>query len=116
SPRPAVYKASHHGKVKGCLEDCVLPMRQVGTATVARLKALIARAYIGGVRRRHAMQPVHVDIPKPDLALLCQSCESRHQGICGALTPAQRAALVRHSRRVQRAPGELLLADAEPIF
>ncbi|MHA6691461.1 Crp/Fnr family transcriptional regulator [Devosia sp. A449] len=61
------------------------------------------------------MQPVHIDIPKPDLALLCQSCESRHQGICGALTPVQRAALVRHSRRVQRAPGELLLADAEPI-
>ena len=46
---------------------------------------------------------------------LCQSCEARHQGICGALTPEQLLALARHTRRVHHRAGDELLADAEPI-
>src|SRR3546814_9515888 len=90
-------------------------MRQVGTATLAQLKGLAGRAYIEAVRRRHAMQPVRNDIHNSDLPVLCQSCESRHQGICGALTSEQLLDLARHTRRVCHAAGDELLADAEPI-
>src|SRR5690606_15039457 len=44
-----------------------------------------------------------------------QSCESRHQGICGALTPEQLMSISRSTRRVHRDAGEELLADAMPI-
>ena len=61
------------------------------------------------------MQPVRNDIHNSELPVLCQSCEARHQGICGALTPAQLSALARHTRRVHHAAGDELLADAMPI-
>src|SRR5690606_8578869 len=90
-------------------------MRQVGAATLAQLKRLTKRAYIELVRRRHAMQPVRNDIHNSDLPVLCQSCESRHQGICGALNSEQLLALARPTGRVHRTAGDALLADAEPI-
>lgn len=61
------------------------------------------------------MQPVRNDIHNSDLPILCQSCESRHQGMCGALTAAQLQTLSRHTRRVHHEAGEELVADAEPI-
>jgi CRP/FNR family transcriptional regulator, anaerobic regulatory protein len=61
------------------------------------------------------MQPVRNDIHNSDIPLLCQSCEARHQGFCGALTPEQLLALSRHTRRVHHPAGDELLADAEPI-
>ena len=61
------------------------------------------------------MQPARSDIQDPDRPAPCQGCEIRHNGICGALTPAQLAALMRHSRRVRRPAGEVLLSDAAPI-
>ncbi|KKC41404.1 transcriptional regulator [Devosia epidermidihirudinis] len=61
------------------------------------------------------MQPVRNDIHNSDLPILCQSCESRHQGICGALSPEQLTQLARQTRRVHHAAGEELLGDAMPI-
>lgn len=61
------------------------------------------------------MQPVRNDIHHSDIPVLCQSCETRHQGICGAMTPEQLLAVSRHSRRVHHAAGDELLADAMPI-
>lgn len=61
------------------------------------------------------MQPARNDIHNSPIPALCQSCEFRHQGICGALTPEQLLALSRHKRRVHHAAGEELLADAMPI-
>lgn len=61
------------------------------------------------------MQPVRNDIHNSDLPILCQSCESRHQGICGALSPEQLLVLSRHTRRVHHQAGDELMADAEPI-
>ena len=61
------------------------------------------------------MQPARNDIHNSTLPALCQSCESRHQGICGALTPDQLLALSRHTRIVHHEAGEELLADAMPI-
>ncbi|KKB86572.1 transcriptional regulator [Devosia limi DSM 17137] len=61
------------------------------------------------------MQPVRKDIHSSELPILCQSCEARHQGMCGALSPEQLVSLSRHTRRVHHAAGEELLADAMPI-
>lgn len=61
------------------------------------------------------MQPARRDVQATGLPLLCQSCEARHQGLCGALAPDQLAALSRHTRHVHHHAGDELLADAMPI-
>ncbi|KQN77529.1 Crp/Fnr family transcriptional regulator [Devosia sp. BK] len=61
------------------------------------------------------MQTVRKDIHNSDVPILCQSCEARHQGICGALTPEQLAALAKQTRRVKREAGQELMADAMPM-
>lgn len=61
------------------------------------------------------MQTVRKDIHNSGIPVLCQSCEARHQGICGALTPEQLTTLSKHTRRVRREAGQELIADAMPI-
>lgn len=61
------------------------------------------------------MQTVRKDIHNSDIPVLCQSCEARHQGICGALNPEQLLALAKSTRRVRKDAGDELLADAMPI-
>jgi CRP/FNR family transcriptional regulator len=61
------------------------------------------------------MQTVRSDIHTSGTPVLCASCEARHQGMCGALTPEQLLALSQYTRRVHRNAGDELLADAEPI-
>lgn len=61
------------------------------------------------------MQTVRNDIHNSEVPVLCQSCEARHQGICGALKPEQLAALAKSTRRVRKEAGEELMADAMPI-
>jgi CRP/FNR family transcriptional regulator len=61
------------------------------------------------------MQTVRKDIHNSGVPVLCQSCEARHQGICGALTPEQLTSLAKHTRRVKREAGQELIADAMPI-
>jgi CRP/FNR family transcriptional regulator len=67
------------------------------------------------VVRSKTMQTVRNDIHNSGIPVLCQSCEARHQGICGALTPDQLSILARATRRVHKSAGEELLADAMPI-
>ena len=61
------------------------------------------------------MQTVRKDIHNSQLPVLCQSCEARHQGICGAMTPEQLLAISKHTRRVRREAGQEIMADAMPI-
>jgi len=61
------------------------------------------------------MQTMRADIHNSETPLLCQSCEARHQGVCGALTPEQLLQLSKHTRRVRRDAGQELMADAMPI-
>ena len=61
------------------------------------------------------MQTVRHDIHNSDRPRLCESCEARHQGICGSLTPDQLLALSKSTRRVRKAAGTELMADAMPI-
>jgi CRP/FNR family transcriptional regulator len=47
--------------------------------------------------------------------VLCASCEARHRGICGALTPDQLVTLARSSSKHRAGEGEELVGDAESI-
>lgn len=55
------------------------------------------------------------DIHNSDIPKLCQSCEARHRGICGVLTPQELIAVAKHTRQVHYRPGEELIGDAEEI-
>jgi CRP/FNR family transcriptional regulator len=61
------------------------------------------------------MQVVRKDIHNSEMPVLCQSCEARHRGVCGALTSEQLLKLSKHTRRVRHEAGHELLADAMPI-
>ena len=43
------------------------------------------------------------DIHNSEIPLVCQSCEARHGGVCGALTPEQLLELSKHTQRTAHA-------------
>lgn len=55
------------------------------------------------------------DIHNSGIPIVCQSCEARHGGICGALSPQELAELNRHTKRVKVRAGTELLAEQQPI-
>lgn len=55
------------------------------------------------------------DIHNSETPLLCQSCEARHKGICGALAPSELLALSRNTRVVRHEAGTELAAESMPI-
>ncbi|EHK53203.1 Crp/Fnr family transcriptional regulator [Allomesorhizobium alhagi] len=55
------------------------------------------------------------DIHNSDIPVLCQACEARHRGLCGALEPKQLVALSRTSSRHRIHPGAELIGDSENI-
>jgi CRP/FNR family transcriptional regulator, anaerobic regulatory protein len=59
------------------------------------------------------MYPARLDIHTAGVPVLCQSCEIRHRGICGALNPEQLIALAKHTSRKTVEPGTELIADSE---
>lgn len=54
------------------------------------------------------------DIHNSDIPSLCQSCEARHKGICGALTADQLSALAKHSIRKEFTGGAELQSGDIP--
>lgn len=46
------------------------------------------------------------DIHNSDVPVLCRSCEARHQGLCGALSPEQLTKLSRTTRKEQLQAGQ----------
>ena len=54
------------------------------------------------------------DIHNSDIPALCVSCEARHRGICGALTPEQLTALNKTTSRRSYDSGAELVSDGEP--
>ena len=55
------------------------------------------------------------DIRNSNMPILCQACEARHRGVCGALTGAQLQYLNTHSNRREVQAGTELVADAETV-
>ncbi len=60
-------------------------------------------------------QNLRKDVHTDGTPVLCLSCEARHRGICGALTPEQLTALSKTSWKHKAAEGQELVADAERI-
>jgi CRP/FNR family transcriptional regulator len=55
------------------------------------------------------------DVHTAGIPVLCQACEARHRGICGALEPDQLVALARTSSKHKVEAGTELVGDAEAI-
>ena len=55
------------------------------------------------------------DIHNSDIPVLCRSCEARHRGLCGVLTPAELTELARHTHKTRRAEGAELIGDSTEI-
>ncbi|MGE0846336.1 MAG: Crp/Fnr family transcriptional regulator [Flavobacteriaceae bacterium] len=55
------------------------------------------------------------DIHNSDVPLVCRSCEARHNGVCGALTPEQLAQLARHTTRRAFAAGTELRREGDSV-
>ena len=55
------------------------------------------------------------DIHTKGIPVLCVSCEARHRGICGALTPDQLVALSRSTKRHKAETGKELMSDAGSV-
>lgn len=55
------------------------------------------------------------DIHTAGIPVLCQSCEARHNGLCGALSSEELLMLARHTRVVKTASGAELTAEGEQI-
>lgn len=55
------------------------------------------------------------DIHNSDVPEICVSCEARHKGVCGALTPEQLQVLAKHTTRREHPAGTVLLREADPV-
>lgn len=55
------------------------------------------------------------DIHNSDIPIVCQACEARHKGVCGALTPDQLVHLAKHTNKKKFQPDSELIAAEEPI-
>lgn len=55
------------------------------------------------------------DIHNSELPVLCQACEARHQGLCGALDAEELVQLSKVSTRKEVKPGTALIGDSEQV-
>ncbi len=54
------------------------------------------------------------DIHNSEIPVLCRSCEARHRGICGAMTPEQLLKLSKHTRRTLKdTDANLIVAESK---
>lgn len=55
------------------------------------------------------------DIHNSDVPILCRSCEARHRGMCGVLSPTELTALARHTHKSRLEAGSELIGESTPI-
>lgn len=55
------------------------------------------------------------DVHSVGIPVLCASCEARHKGVCGALTPEQLVELSKNASRHKVQRGQELVGDAETV-
>jgi CRP/FNR family transcriptional regulator, anaerobic regulatory protein len=55
------------------------------------------------------------DIHNSEVPVLCQSCEARHRGICGALSPPQLVELSKHTQKHNYHEAVHLASDGDPV-
>lgn len=55
------------------------------------------------------------DIHNSDVPQICVSCEARHRGICGTLSPAELTALAKITRQTAHGAGDELVGESQPL-
>jgi CRP/FNR family transcriptional regulator, anaerobic regulatory protein len=55
------------------------------------------------------------DVHNSDVPLVCRSCEARHKGVCGALTPEQLLTLSKHTSKHYFEPEQPIVSDGDTI-
>jgi CRP/FNR family transcriptional regulator len=55
------------------------------------------------------------DIHNCDVPALCRSCEVRHKGMCGALTPDELLMLSKHTRQIAHLSGDELVGEGAEV-
>lgn len=58
---------------------------------------------------------IRLDVHNSEIPVLCQACEARHQGLCGALSTAELLILAKNSSRLNLPPGAELIGDSEDV-
>lgn len=56
-------------------------------------------------------RPERLDIHNSDIPIVCQSCEARHKGVCGALSPSQLQRLSKHTSKTVHVPNSDILGE-----
>ena len=56
-----------------------------------------------------------LDVHSAGIPVLCQACEARHRGVCGALEPDQLVALAKTSSKHRVTSGSELIGDMEAV-
>ena len=56
-----------------------------------------------------------LDIHNSSVPVLCQACEARHKGVCGAMTPDELTRLSRHTTIRQHPAKTILVTEEEPV-
>jgi len=64
---------------------------------------------------RTTTMTVRQDVHSAGIPVLCQSCEARHHGVCGALDPDQLVGLAKTSSKHTVEAGVELIGDAEAV-
>jgi len=55
------------------------------------------------------------DIHNSDIPILCRSCEARHKGMCGVLSPLQLQSLVKTTHKARHNPGTELIGESTEV-
>ncbi len=58
---------------------------------------------------------IRQDVHNSEVPALCQACEARHRGVCGALEPSQLTTLAKQSWKQTAETGSELVGDAEKV-
>lgn len=62
----------------------------------------------------HAMN-IRQDVHNSEIPMLCQACEARHRGLCGALEPTQLVTLAKQSWKQKVETGSEIVGDSETV-
>lgn len=58
---------------------------------------------------------IRQDVHNSEIPALCQACEARHRGLCGALEPSQLVTLAKQSWKHKAETGDELVGDSEKV-
>ncbi len=74
--------------------------------------AVVAECRKNDIAQVQEVSAIRKDIHNSDIPIVCRSCEARHQGVCGALSPEQLSRLSKHTSKTAHKPNSNLASEA----